>query len=137
MASSEYEEVFTDRHGRRIVIRWSEPDEVLAYHGKLKVGYLAFRPWGDEDHDDTVILSYATVLGDYQCAGIALQMMRVASRWGVPLIVPGLMWNERRDDQLHTTQDGRRFLSSCVRHGILRPQQYADYQEWADEASTE
>jgi hypothetical protein len=119
------EEVFIDKEGRRIVIRSSAPEEVDAVHEGVRIGFLEFRDWSN-DEEEVFILSYASVDGNYRRAGIATEMMRVAAGWDTRILVPGRTWNERREDQLHTTVDGRALVDACMSAGILNEAHYAD-----------
>ncbi|MEI7728103.1 MAG: hypothetical protein WCO56_00915 [Verrucomicrobiota bacterium] len=120
--------VFTDKKGRLIRIECCDPT-IYAYHGMVKIGELDFQDFDD----DGLIMSFIEVKDGYRRAGIAVEMIRFAKERVGDFILPGLGWNARRDDQLHTTQDGRALLNYCFKHGILSPKDCADYKERAED----
>ena len=121
------EKMITDKKGREVCLRCSDPT-VYAFHGEMKVGELAF-----QEHDDGLILSFVEVKTEYRRAGIGVEMIRYATECVGDFALPGLSWNAKRDDQLHTTHDGRALLNYCFRVGILSKEQSADYREWHDD----
>jgi GNAT superfamily N-acetyltransferase len=119
--------VFTDKKGRSIRLQCCDPT-ICAYCDGAKVGELGFR-----DYDDGLIMSFIEVKEGYRRAGIAVEMIKFAKEYVGDFALPGLSWNARRDDQLHTTQDGRAFLSYCFRSRILSKTNSADSNDCAEE----
>jgi hypothetical protein len=118
---------FTDKKGRQIRLQCCDPT-IYAYCNGAKVGELDFR-----DYDDGLIMSFINVEEGYRRAGIAVEMIKFAKENVGDFALPGPGWNARRDDQLHTTQDGRALLNYCFKSGILSKRDSVDYSDWADE----
>lgn len=118
---------FTDKSGRVIRLVCNDPD-IVAYCGSEKVGELSFT-----DYHDGLILSFVNVHAAFQRAGIATEMVRYAKEQVGDFLLPGMSWNARREDQLHTSQDGRAFLNSCFRSGLLSTSDAADAREGLNE----
>lgn len=116
---------FTDRKGRNIVIRgWDSG--MSAFHNGKKIGEMSFDEW-----NDFTIMSFVSVDSHYQGAGIGSEMMKNAVVCVGDFLVPGRTWNERRDDGLHTSIEGRALIKSCLKNGIISAEQQADFYEWA------
>jgi hypothetical protein len=118
---------FTDKKGRPIQLQCCAPT-IYAYCNGVKIGELDF-----QDFDDGLILSFVEVKEEYRRAGIAVEMIKFAKEQVGDFALPGLGWNARRDDQLHTTQDGRALLNHCFNFGILTKSYSVDSSDFAEE----
>ena len=117
---------FTDKKGRAIQLQCCDPT-IYAYYNGAKIGELDF-----QDYDDGFIMSFVEVKVEYRRAGIAVEMIKFAIEQVGDFALPGLSWNARRDDQLHTSQDGRALLNYCFSAGILQKKDSVDYRDLSE-----
>lgn len=115
-------ESFCDKHGREITIVIDDLD-VVGLHEGIKIGELCFCEIDCDKSPSSIKLMNMNVTEEYQKAGIATEMMRVAvnfhGEFSRPLLSASGGCKVAAED--YYTHEGAALISRCISLGILKP----------------
>lgn len=126
-------ESFYDKHGREITIDIDDLD-VVALHEGIRIGELCFAEIDCDNGCSFIKLTNMKVAEEYQKAGIATEMMRVAvdfhGEFSRPLL--SALGGSKVAAEDYYTQEGAALISRCISLGIVPPDsdEKPDINEW-------